>query len=80
MSAALPRLRDERFRAAVKRLLRAGWCASDGAHHVRVRSPCGRLTITVPGSPSDRAAYLNWRSQVRRAMREAGVDDQGVLS
>jgi len=50
----------------VQRLIELGWRLYRGARHQRVESPDGRMTITVPGTPSDHRATRNWISQIRR--------------
>jgi predicted RNA binding protein YcfA (HicA-like mRNA interferase family) len=50
-----------------RRLVKAGWELVGGTKHRRLRSPDGKLTITVPVRPSDHRATKNWLSQIRRA-------------
>lgn len=58
--------KDDRINAVVHALLEQNWTAAYGHRHARVRSPDGRITLTVPGSPSDNRAALNWIAQIRR--------------
>jgi hypothetical protein len=64
---------DDIINGYVKRLLRAGWSVWRGRRHMRVQDPTGRLTLTVPGTASDRRAAQNWFTQVRRAARVASI-------
>lgn len=50
----------------VKRLIRQGWEALKGRGHPRIKSPDGKITITVPKTPSDHRSTMNWISQIRR--------------
>ena len=50
----------------VQALLKVGWRALKGRGHPRLKSPDGKLTITVPKTPSDHRSSLNWISQIRR--------------
>ena len=52
----------------VKGLVRQGWSFQRGGKHGRLRAPSGRATLTVPGTPSDRRAFLNFRRDVRHAL------------
>ncbi len=54
----------------VKWLLRCGWCVKSTKRHVRIESGDGTMNLTVPKTPSDHRAELNWISQARRI----GVD------
>lgn len=53
----------------VQQLCQSGWTLQRGSKHWRVKSPSGRTTLTIPGTPSDKRAALNWISQIRRVMR-----------
>lgn len=48
-----------------RKLVKANWEMISEKRHVRLRSPNGKLTITVPFSPSDTRAEKNWHSQIR---------------
>jgi predicted RNA binding protein YcfA (HicA-like mRNA interferase family) len=56
----------------VRRLVDVGWSLDRGTRHHRMRSPDGKINLTVAGSPSDHRAALNWISQIRRQ----GVPEQ----
>jgi hypothetical protein len=53
----------------VRQLIREGWSFGSGGKHGRLRSPAGQATLTVPNSPSDRRAFLNFRQDVHRLRR-----------
>jgi len=57
----------DRINAIVKGLLKQGWCSLKVKGHPRIKSPDGKITITVPISPSDHRVALNWISQLRRS-------------
>jgi hypothetical protein len=56
------------MRRVCEQLVREGWLPSSNKH-VKLKSPCGRVMITVPVSPSDHRAFFNWRRQLRHALR-----------
>lgn len=56
----------DRINRIVKELVNAGWEALRCKGHPRIKSPDGKITLTVPGSPSDHRSALNWISQIRR--------------
>lgn len=49
----------------VRQLVRQGWSFTRGKKHGRLRPPCGRTALTVPGTPSDCRAFLNFRRDLR---------------
>lgn len=49
----------------VKELLRNGWDIVRSSKHVKLKSPTGR-TLTVPSTPSDIRAVLNFRADIKR--------------
>lgn len=53
----------------VKRLLADGWRYQAGRRHGRVRPPSGCGFVSVPGTPSDFRAYLNFSHAIRRLHR-----------
>jgi hypothetical protein len=53
----------------VLQLIREGWSFGRGAKHGWLRPPVGPEVLTVPNSPSDRRAFLNFRQDVRRMRR-----------
>lgn len=55
---------------AVRTLVKTGeWIVKQG-RHLRLENKVTHIAITVPGTPSDPRAAMNWFSQLRRA----GVD------
>lgn len=54
--------------ALVKTLVRDGWTFQRGGKHGKLRGPSGKLTLTVPRSPGDHRAFLNFNRDVRRAL------------
>ncbi len=56
------------IKTLVKWLIRQGWSFHKGSKHGRLRAPSGLPTLTVPGTPGDRRAFLNFRRDVRRAL------------
>ena len=55
--------------ALVAQLVRSGWQFCRGGRHGKLRAPQGSYALTVPISPSDRRAWLNFRRDVRHAVR-----------
>lgn len=55
--------------AIVAELVRDGWSFRKRAGHGKLRPPQGRPTLTVPSSPSDHRAWLNFRRDVRHVQR-----------
>ena len=53
----------------VTQLVRSGWYFQRGGRHGKLRTPQGARALTVPISPSDRRAWLNFRRDVRHAQR-----------
>lgn len=58
--------RSQEIDTLVTDLVRQGWQFSRGRKHGRLRAPEGRGALTVPGTPSDRRAWMNFRRDVRR--------------
>lgn len=58
----------------VRRLVRDGWGFWRGSKHGRLAAPSGWPILTVPGSPSDRRALLNFKRDLRRAFADQNVD------
>ena len=50
----------------VKQLIKEGWIPLRKNRHMMIKSPNG-ITLTVPSSPSDVRAVLNFKSDIRRA-------------
>ncbi|TLS17803.1 MAG: hypothetical protein FDZ72_12235 [Betaproteobacteria bacterium] len=53
------------FDSLIRLLLRQGWSFSRGAKHGKLRPPDGYPVLTVPSSPSDRRALLNFCRDIR---------------
>lgn len=53
----------------VRQLIREGWSFGRGGKHGWLRSPVGQAILTVPNSPSDRHAFMNFRQDARRMQR-----------
>jgi hypothetical protein len=47
-------------------LLRKGWTAENKGRHTKMKTPCGRLFISLPQTPSDHRAHENLRHQIHR--------------
>lgn len=60
---------DKDIHRLVRELVGAGWSYGRGARHGRLRAPAGLGVLTVPNTPSDRRAFLNFRQDVRRMLR-----------
>lgn len=56
----------------VKRLISQGWNYWRGGKHGRLGHPSGHPTLTVPGSPSDHRAALNFIRDLRHAIDGVG--------
>lgn len=51
----------------VCQLVRDGWRFQQGGHHGKLYAPDRTVRLSVPSTPSDRRAFLNFRQDVRRA-------------
>ena len=49
----------------VTQLVRKGWRFHRGAKHGKLQPPQGHCMLTVPRTPSDRRAWMNFRRDVR---------------
>jgi len=56
----------------VRKLVKRDWKFKFGKKHGRIKSPIG-LTFTVPNSPSDRRAVMNFKRDITRI-------DHGVVN
>ncbi len=56
--------------ALVREMVQEGWLFQRGGRHGRLCAPVGRPILTVPSTPSDRRAFMNFRADVRRAFAE----------
>lgn len=54
----------------VKGLVRQGWIYSRGGKHGRLSPPNGQATLSVPRTPSDYRAFLNFRRDVRQVLSD----------
>lgn len=52
----------------IKTLVSDGWAYYRGRKHGKLLEPSGKRTLTVPNSPSDYRAYLNFKCDVKRAL------------
>jgi predicted RNA binding protein YcfA (HicA-like mRNA interferase family) len=56
---------SDKINEIVRALIKAGWELIRHKRHPRLRSPDGKTHLTVPFTPSDHRAELNWISQIR---------------
>lgn len=63
--------KDNRINAAVLKIMTATPSAQlvHGGKHPALKLSNG-VKITIPSTPGDNRSYLNWRSQVKRAIPE----------
>ena len=54
----------------VRSLIREGWIYSRGGKHGRLLPPNGRAKLSVPHTPSDCRAFLNFRRDVRQVLSD----------
>jgi hypothetical protein len=59
----------------IRQLVAQGWKFSWGSKHGRIRHPQGFPALTVPKSPSDYRAALNFRRDVRKAYLMHGISE-----
>lgn len=64
---------DKRIQHICEALIAKGFTAWMGGSHPQLESPDGKVRIVVPRTPSDHRSALNWRSEVRRKLRQAGM-------
>lgn len=57
----------------VRQLVHEGWRFFRGGQHGRLYPPQGSIFLSVPSTPSDRRAFLNFRQDVRRVQRHVQV-------
>jgi hypothetical protein len=50
----------------VRQLVRNGWQFRWGSHHGKLYPPNRTACLSVPSTPSDRRAFLNFRQDVHR--------------
>ena len=53
-------------------LIKSGWKVKNGSKHARVISPVG-YHLTVPSTPSDRRAWLNFSRDIRQINNKQGM-------
>ena len=56
---------SKELNAFIHQLVGKDWTYSSGSKHGKIRPPAGYPVLTVPTSPSDRRAFLNFRRDVR---------------
>ncbi len=59
---------DKEIEVLVRRLVREGWLYERRRKHGCLMPPTGRVALTVPCTPGDRRAFLNFRRDVRHVM------------
>ena len=52
----------------IKKLVREGWKYYRGSKHGKLLDPTSRRRLTVPISPSDCRAYMNFKHDVQRVI------------
>lgn len=59
---------SKEFDVLIRKLLQVGWSYKHGKKHGKLLPPHGYPTLTVPTSPSDCRAFMNFRRDVRHAL------------
>ena len=62
---------SQEINSLVTQLVREGWRFRRGTKHGRLQPPIGQCTLTVPRTPSDRRAWMNFRRDVRHIAAKA---------
>lgn len=62
--------KDNKIHHIANNLVRMGWCVRKGKKHLSIISPNGHR-LTIPSTPSDCRAWLNFRRDVRKAIEKA---------
>lgn len=57
----------------VRNQIKEGWHFRWGGKHGRLRSPDGKTTLSVPCTPSDRRAFINFLCDVRRTVKNSNA-------
>lgn len=57
---------SKEIHALVRQLVRDGWRFQRGGQHGKLYAPNRLACLSVPSTPSDRRAFLNFRQDVRR--------------
>ncbi len=60
---------NKEIQKLVARLIRNGWQCVRGAKHTKLLAPNGKR-ITVPSTPSDRKAFINFSKDIQRLVRQ----------
>ncbi|NOI77514.1 hypothetical protein F0224_17670 [Vibrio coralliilyticus] len=60
---------NKEIQKLVARLIRNGWQCVRGAKHAKLLAPNGKR-ITVPSTPSDRKAFINFSKDIQRLVRQ----------
>jgi hypothetical protein len=60
---------DKKINEKVVRLTKQGWHCRRGKKHVVIVSPSG-FRVAVPSTPSDRRAFYNFASDIKKLMRK----------
>jgi hypothetical protein len=63
---------DKDINQEVRMLIKSGWKIKNGSKHARVISPTG-YHLTVPSTPSDRRAWLNFSRDIRHIINKQGI-------
>ncbi len=58
--------KNELIAKVVKTLLKEGWIVRSTKRHMKLGHPEKPQVVTVPGTPSDNRAAMNWVHQLRR--------------
>lgn len=53
----------------VRQLVRDGWSFQNGGRHGRLYAPARAAILSVPCTPGDKRAFINFRQDVRRVLR-----------
>lgn len=63
---------DKDINQEVRILIKSGWKVKNGSKHARVISPAGQH-LTIPSTPSDRRAWLNFSRDIRQINKKQGM-------
>lgn len=58
---------SKEINSLVRQLVSNGWQFQRGGQHGKLYAPNRAACLSVPSTPSDRRAFLNFRQDVRRA-------------
>lgn len=65
--------KSKEIQSLVSELVRNGWTFKPGGKHGKLYPPASAKPLPVPTTPSGHRAYLNFRSDVRKATRDSGA-------